>query len=393
MIINHELAQKLVDHIMENLGYNINIMNEEGVIIASGSNLRIGSYHTIAKEVIQKNKRIDINKEDESKYKGVKQGINIPFYYNQSIAGVIGITGDPKELENTAELVRLSTELMLEQQALKERVYSYQNQKNFFINTLLSLDSDEDVMTATQWGMKLGYDLHQPRIICILSIRQMNHYLKENPLMTVEMLKQDILRTIQRTCFFTKQDLLSLINIDECILFKLYNPDDEDSINVIKEQLIDLSQRLCEQFEIELIIGVGSYHATLYGFKKSYKEAKAMIHYGQLMNRVNQPIYVGDHIFEFLLTTMDRELLEHFLSSTVDKIKDNSNTIETMEALINNNMSVIEASKALYVHRNTLIFRLNKIKEMLHIDPLHKETDRLHFHLIYLYYKYFSAPT
>lgn len=57
----------------------------------------------------------------------------MPFYYNHSIAGVIGITGSPIELENTAELVRMSTELMLEQQALKERIYHHQSQKKHFL--------------------------------------------------------------------------------------------------------------------------------------------------------------------------------------------------------------------------------------------------------------------
>jgi len=58
MLLNKDIAQKLVNNIMENLGHNINIMNDDGIIIASGSPDRIGTYHQVAAKVIELNKRI-----------------------------------------------------------------------------------------------------------------------------------------------------------------------------------------------------------------------------------------------------------------------------------------------------------------------------------------------
>ncbi|QIB26583.1 hypothetical protein G3A45_04235 [Caloranaerobacter azorensis] len=70
MILSQELAQKCVDRIMNNLGHNINIMDKNGIIIASGSKERIGTYHKIADEVIKQRKRIDVYKEDSKNIKG-----------------------------------------------------------------------------------------------------------------------------------------------------------------------------------------------------------------------------------------------------------------------------------------------------------------------------------
>lgn len=42
-------------------------------------------------------------------------------------------------------------------------------------------------------------------------------------------------------------------------------------------------------------------------------------------------------------------------------------------------------AEALYVHRNTVLFRVNRIKKMLCIDPLHRDNDRALLRLLYLY--------
>ena len=72
--------QKIVDRLMSILGKNINIMNTEGIIIASGDASRIGSFHEGAKIAASEKADIIINEEDISHYKGVKKGINIPFF-------------------------------------------------------------------------------------------------------------------------------------------------------------------------------------------------------------------------------------------------------------------------------------------------------------------------
>ena len=47
-MIRPEMAQKFIDQITDYTEYNINIMDESGVIIASRSKDRIGTYHEAA---------------------------------------------------------------------------------------------------------------------------------------------------------------------------------------------------------------------------------------------------------------------------------------------------------------------------------------------------------
>jgi carbohydrate diacid regulator len=385
MVLNQEIAQRLVDIIISNLGYNVNIMNDLGVIIASGNKERIGTYHKVAEEVIKKKERIDIDEKDEIEYEGVKKGINMPFYYNNSIAGVIGITGSPKEIENTAEMVRMSFELMLDQQALKERVYFHQSQKTFFINQLLAVTDEEEWESTKNWGEKLGYDLNIPRVVCLISIKNIDELVSRNPLFTKEKAKEYIITRLKSSKLHSKQDISSYINVDQIIIFKTFNSHENDMRIYIKDYVDEIVADL-KKLKIDFTCAIGNYHKSLFGYKESYKEAKIMIDYSKENNNI---IFASDHIFEILFLSINKELIEYYLKPFVDKVSDPSYMVETIGALINNNMNLVNASKELYVHRNTMIFRMNKLKDKLGINPIHNVSDRILLHLIYLYVKYY----
>ena len=61
--------------------------------------------------------------------------------------------------------------------------------------------------------------------------------------------------------------------------------------------------------------------------------------------------------------------------------------METMEALIEKDYSLTKAGEYLHVHKNTLVYRLNKIREQLNMNPLSSNTDREFMECFYYYLK------
>ncbi|MCD5415347.1 MAG: helix-turn-helix domain-containing protein [Clostridiales bacterium] len=385
MLLNDILAQKFVDSIIENLGHNVNIMNKSGVIIASGSKERIGTYHSVAEDVIRQEKRIDIYKESE--YIGVKEGVNMPFFYNNSIGGVVGITGNPKVIEKTANLVKMLLELMIDQESLKERVYSKKCQKTFFVNRLLQLKCEDDLNSAKQWGTKLGYDVTLPRIVLV--IETSNTILNENPLYTKEGIIEFVMNKINSCVNNSSQNIISVIGQNKIIIIKSVRSKEENSV---REELLDYATEIINKLNktigISLIVGIGSLHKTALELSNSYKEAKAMVKMGRRLKMDSGILYVKDHIFEYLFTKISSIHLEHFLSEYISKIEDKKEIIDTIESLLSNNMHLGDTSKELFVHRNTVIFRFNKIKDLLEIDPLKNDEDRILLRLLILFLKY-----
>ena len=59
----------------------------------------------------------------------------------------------------------------------------------------------------------------------------------------------------------------------------------------------------------------------------------------------------------------------------VEFLKDKEELLESVATLLAHNLNVSAAAEALYVHRNTLRFRLEKIKKILHLDPCRRFQD------------------
>ena len=103
-----ELAKDLVE-VTSSLvgGRTINIMNTDGVIIASTDRSRIGSYHQGAIEALRTGKVVCIHRNQLDRYPGAKEGCNMPLRVNGVLIGVVGIYGDPDEIQDVAHLLEV----------------------------------------------------------------------------------------------------------------------------------------------------------------------------------------------------------------------------------------------------------------------------------------------
>nr|MDH3152713.1 sugar diacid recognition domain-containing protein [Bacillus licheniformis] len=106
--LSKELAEEIVERTMSIIRHNINMMDENGVIIASGDRSRIGDEHAGAKDALAAEKVISITPEECSALTGTKPGVNLPIVFHDEIIGVIGITGPPSEVSRYGELVKMA---------------------------------------------------------------------------------------------------------------------------------------------------------------------------------------------------------------------------------------------------------------------------------------------
>lgn len=123
-MLTSEIAEHIVRETMVRLRRNVNMMDEHGTIIASGRRERIGQRHAGALEAIRRGEMVVIQPRDVGVGAGELPGVNMPIVFQGQTVGAIGITGSPDEIAEFAELVRMATELMIQQQflvSLKER--------------------------------------------------------------------------------------------------------------------------------------------------------------------------------------------------------------------------------------------------------------------------------
>lgn len=120
------------------------------------------------------------------------------------------------------------------------------------------------------------------------------------------------------------------------------------------------------------VIGTGTYKADLSKANVSYREATlALKTNGYLYN--NLPIhsysnYLLIRILEDMPKYKLKEISQTLLNEEGDDLFDDVEMLRTAEVLMENDLNLSEASRALYMHRNTLTYRLDKIQKATNLN-------------------------
>ena len=97
-MIDVALADKFVKKAANYTQYNINVMNEKGIIIASSDSSRTGSFHEIAYDIMSADKEI-VEVVGSDRFQGGRIGINMALLYRKKKVGVVGVSGEPEEIQ------------------------------------------------------------------------------------------------------------------------------------------------------------------------------------------------------------------------------------------------------------------------------------------------------
>ncbi|GAU75928.1 sugar diacid recognition domain-containing protein [Fusibacter sp. 3D3] len=384
-MLTEELAHNIVKKIISILGKNINIINSKGIIIASGDIKRIGSFHEGAARAISKKETIEINMTNKLT-DAVKPGVNIPIYFEGKIEGVVGITGDPNEIRGYGELVRHMVEMMMEEVVLRQQAHFEELTREALIQDLVSGNWIKDSQTVFLRGERVGYNLRLPRIAIVFDIKDFSktarNYLEDSKEkvsgeILLQQLKNNALLAIKAIFVDSPEEIIGFIGTNRIALLKVINTklglsELENRINV---DIQKCKTKVCETTNLELFVGIGRYHDELIGLKHSYEEAISALTIGRRTFPSNE-VFFMDHLqYEYLVNHIPKELARSFYRDVLKELielnerESNSSLIQTLDALFKNNLNSSSASRELYIHRNTMLFRLDRIREITGLNP------------------------
>ena len=145
--------------------------------------------------------------------------------------------------------------------------------------------------------------------------------------------------------------------------------------NIAEDELEKLARSMEETLKNELfvktVIGIGTIAEHLRSLADSYKEAQTAIDVGKVFDTEKSIINyenlgIGRLIYQLPTTLCEIFLSEVFKKNTIDTL--DQETLFTINKFFENNLNVSETSRKLFVHRNTLVYRLEKIKKLTGLD-------------------------
>ncbi len=348
------LAQKLLDKIPMEIQFNINIMNEKGIIIASRDKSRINTFHESAYNLIKGNKEIDVLRESDSNLLGVKPGINLKINSNGKDIGVIGVTGEPGEVMGFAFIIKTLIENMLEFENFKEHILKIRDMKMQFIYMLL-YENETEPNVLFELAKELGYSATLTRVPIVIKFPGIDEKHK--------MEKESKIN-------FSQQDIVADFFSDSLIVFKSLGNDIQKAIMKLEEEINGFS----EKFDNKVMLFCGIPQNNLHRYRRSAEHAI------WLSNKIHESrvSFFKDYINVFLLEQVPLKVYDDIFNSYSGQIiqKDVDYFIELVSCLEENNMNLTKSSQALHMHRNTLLNQLNKIKQSFSINPISCESHR-----------------
>ncbi|MDF1616757.1 CdaR family transcriptional regulator [Petrocella sp. FN5] len=376
-ILEPALAQKFIEKTAKNLEFNINIMNDQGIIIASKDASRIGDFHEVASSML--NGTLDTGVVDENqKFLGTKPGVNMFIDYKNKHVGVICVTGNPENVKAFAGLVKTSMEAMLEYELQMEGERRRKNKAEQFLYYLLFNETvDFAVASKMAEGLELKKDILR---VCIL----IKYDAQYQPRKMIE--------ALTKAEGHSYQDIITVARNDDIILFKALSGDLQVSIQEYKELLdgyiLSFIKKLPEGYQKDKIcFFVGSLQMDINHFKESFVHAQEL---GLRIKADKGTYYFNEHVLDYYRSLATIKAYDNAFNIYDMLLSDDDQMqlVEIVDALYKNNYNVVYTAKDLFIHRNTLLFRLNKLKGLLNIDPVANASDREFLNELAYYFKH-----
>ena len=166
-----------------------------------------------------------------------------------------------------------------------------------------------------------------------------------------------------------QQDFVLSVNENDIAVIK------QVSANVTSEELekiaTSMEEVLRNELRIKTIIGIGTVAEHLRELADSYKEAQTSIDVGKIFDTEKSVMHyenlgIGRLIYQLPTTLCEIFLRDVFKKNSLDSL--DQETLFTINKFFENSLNVSETSRKLFVHRNTLVYRLEKIRKLTGLD-------------------------
>jgi carbohydrate diacid regulator len=174
----------------------------------------------------------------------------------------------------------------------------------------------------------------------------------------------------------------------QCALIKFENQGEE--YYSINEYATFLAQSLIEELGEDVKVYIGGTVKSLADVSSSYMQALSALNMSKDSNAKGNVHSFKEFVLAKVLEDLPKSKLNEYLEILMDKsartIFDDQEMISTAEEFLENSLNVSETSRKLYLHRNTLSYRLDKIEKATGLN-IRKFSDAVTFRLITVLYK------
>ena len=368
MDLSRENAQAIVTEIGSLLSRHVNLCDDAGTIVASTDPSRVGTWHGGAARIIAEGLPGLVVARDED-YPGARRGLNLPVAVDGQVEGVVGITGEYQEVASYAHVVQKMAEILVrETRERQSRSATDRIHQRFLDQWLLE---DAPITSAfVARGLRLGIDVAQPYRVAVVQIAGASD-LGHTPESQARI--DRVVRVARRHAGQVAGRLVSVLPSRMALLYPAAAMTEAD----VLAELRILDAAAAAAVGLRLVCGVGEETADArVGFAQADRALRAAVQRGAPVLRF------ADVTLELVLDDVTQPHRDAFVAWVFRGVRADhlEEAAATLEAYYACDGALRDAAERLYIHKNTLGGRLDKLHACTGLNP-RSRVDGVLFHL------------
>ena len=341
----------------EAVGKPLGVIDNSGTIIACSELSRIGEIIPSAAEVFTNNEIY------------VSNGVTFcNFGTSVQTDFAVFVEGDDEIAARFATVCCISLE------SLKHYYEEKFDKSNFVKNVILDNILPGDIYLKAK---ELHFNMEASRVVLLVRSREHN-----------DLVVYDALQSL-----FPEKGRDFIITINETDIAVVKEVRADTTTEDLEKLACSISDAVSSELYTSCLIGIGSITVGVKDLGRSYKESRIALEVGKVFDSEKtivsyNTLGIARLIYQLPTTLCEAFLKEVFRLGTVESL--DKETLFTIQKFFENSLNVSETSRRLFVHRNTLVYRLEKIKKITGLD-LREFDDAIIFKVALMVKKYLDS--
>ncbi len=334
--MSNRLFQGVIHQMRDAVDRVFGIIDDNGVIIACSELVKIGEMRQGVRDELAYTS--DAVTSGGYTYKPIGTGSKWEY--------IVFIEGEDKNAEKIATILSVSLSNI-------KNLYDEKYDKSSFIkNIILDNILPSDIYIKSK---ELRFNAEETRVVFLIKFHS----------------KSDVLSfdMVQNIFPDKNKDYVISTGEQDIVLVKEIKPNTD--IREIEKVAKSIADTINSEFYVKVSIGIGTVVDNIKDLARSYKEAQVALEVGKVFDTEKNIISyenlgIGRLIYQLPTTLCEMFLQEVFKNGSLDSL--DRETLMTIQCFFENNLNVSETSRKLFVHRNTLVYRLEKIRKLTGLD-------------------------
>jgi carbohydrate diacid regulator len=318
------------------IGRTVGIIDENGIIIACSDITKIGESRQRIREELAYSGEVVV-------YERYTYRFLLP---QNKLHFIVFVEGDDNEADKASKILSISLGSM-------KSLYDEKYDKGSFIkNIILDNILPNDIYIKSN---ELHMNNDGPRAVFVVKFQG-----------ATEPAPYEIVQNI-----VSENAKDYVINISEQDIVIVKELDTSAEAEALENEALGIVKSASDDYGAKILIGISSIVDKLKDLARAYKEARISLEVGKVFD-IERPVMsyenlgIGRLVYQLPTTLCEIFLQEVFKKGSLESL--DRETLMTVQNFFENNLNVSETSRKLFVHRNTLVYRLEKIRKLTGLD-------------------------